>query len=228
MRFLAVRSFALSAVLACGVTPSWAAHRADAHLLPVGSTFDVPAPLGEKYAQVVEKMLFPERNWFVRYYSSSEATTTGLSIARTSRGGFRLLIKQARPELGSVVANAQSQKLNVERALAGVKIQTAEADIPETTAIAIHQIWLSFLRNVYPDERLKVPYLMSAKVIFYSKTPEGRTLSGQMPPAGFKYANLAVLDGVVDDLFKVALGPTKDRKDLFSDLQAKMRTLNRK
>jgi hypothetical protein len=218
---------ALFAAVGCGLTPSRAADAADAHLLPVGPMFDVRAPIGQTYARVVEKMLFTERNWVVRYYSASEATTTGLSVIRTSDGRCRLLIKQAKPELGSVVTNAHYRKLSLDQALTMVEIESAEADIPEAVATAIHRIWLSFLRQVHADERLRVPYVMSAKVIFYSKTPDGKTLGGQMPPAGFKYANLAVLDAIVDDLFKVALGPTKDRKHLFSRIQAKARTVSR-
>lgn len=228
MPSLSIASRALLFGLVVVIPPIQVAIGADAHLLPVGPTFDIPAPIGESYSRVAEKMLFAEPSWLVRYYSSTESATTGLSIARTSGGHYRLSIKKARPQLGSVVANAFYQKLDFSQALATVKVESAETEMPETVAVAVHRLWLSLLRDVYKDEKLDPPYLLSAEMILYGRTPDGKTLAGKIPPAGFKYHNLAKVDDIVENLFKAAFGPATNRKNLFVSIGKKATALTRK
>lgn len=228
MRSSLIASRALLLGLVALIAPIQVATGANAHLLPVGPTFDIGAPIGNSYARVLERMLFAQPNWSVRYYSATESGTTGLSIARGPNGRYRLSIKQARPELESVVASAFYRKLNLAQALTKVKIESAEAEIPEAVAVAIHRLWLSLLRDVSMDEKLNSPYLLSAEIILYARTPEGKTLGGRMPPGGSKYRNLAMVGDIVDDLFKISVGPAKNRKDLFARIEKKAAALTRK
>lgn len=186
----------------------------DAHLLPVESKFDVGPPIEKTYARVCEQMLFGERNWLLRYYSASESVTTGLSISKELRGRYWLSIRQARPQLGSVVANALSRKLDLKAELATIKITEAHAEIPQAVALAVSRLWLSLLHGVKTDEALQ-PYILSAQVMLYARTAEGRVLEGKMPPAFFKDKRLASVEDIVDDLIKVCVEPEKRRKGLF-------------
>jgi hypothetical protein len=222
-----ITSRALLVGLVAVVLPIHVVLGADAHLLPVGATFDVGEPIGKSYARVLETMVFSEPSWLVRYYSATESATAGLSVVKNSRGHYRLSIKKTRPELGSVVANAFYRKQNLEKALKAVKIESANAEIPEAVALAIHRVWLSLLRDVYIDEKLSPPYLLSAEIQLYARTPEGKTLGGKMPPAGFRYRNLAMVDEIVDDLFKVAVAPAKSQKDFFDSIERKAAALTR-
>jgi hypothetical protein len=227
MRSSLIAPRALLLGLVAVIVPTQVATGTDAHLLPVGPTFDVGAPIGNSFAHVLEKMLFVEPNWSVRYYSATETGTTGLSIARAGNGHYRLSIRQARPELGSVVASAFYRKRNLARALTKVKIKSAEAEIPEAVAVALYRLWLSLLRDVSIDEKLNSPYVLSAQILLYARTPEGKTLGGKMPPAGFKFGNLGMVGDIVDDLFKISVGPAKSQKDLFARIEKKAAVLTR-
>jgi hypothetical protein len=200
---------------------------AEAHLLPVGPTFDVGEPIGKTYARILETTIFSESSWLVRYYSATESATTGLAIAKSSSGNYRLSIKKTKPELGSVVANAFYRKQNLGEALKRVKTESASAEIPETVALAIYRVWLSLLRDVYIDEKLNAPYLLSAEIQLYAKTPDGKTLGGRMPPGGFKYRNLAIADKIVDDLFKVPGASKRNQQECFDRIERNAAALKR-
>lgn len=191
----------------------------NAHLLPVAATFDVGPPIGETYSRVCEQMLFGQPNWRLRYYSASESVTTGMAITSDGRR-YGVSVKQARPELYSVVANAFYRKLNLESSLATVKITEAKAEIPQSVALAINRLWLSLLRGTGTDEAPK-PYILSAKIILYGKTTDGTVLSGMMPPAFLKDKRLGSVEDIVDELMKLCVEPEKKRKRSFVRIEQK-------
>lgn len=202
------------------LTMSARASAADqAHLLPIGPTFDVGPPIGRSYSRACERMVFGKSNWILRYFRASESITTGLSIVSDARGRYSVSVKQARPELYSVVANAFYRKLDLQSALESVKVNEATAEIPESVAKAVHRQWVALLSNVRSNEKLPDPYILSAGVILYAKTADGNILEGKMPPGGFRYKNLASVEDVVDDLLKVCAEPERRRKNLFGSIE---------
>jgi len=129
-------------------------------------------------------------------------------------------VKQARPELYSVIANAFYRNLDLESAITTVKITEAKAEIPQSVALAINRLWLSLLRGTGTDQAPK-PYVISAKVILYGKTADGTVLSGKMPAAFFKDKSLGSVEDIVDDLIKICVEPEKRRKRLFVRIEQK-------
>jgi len=198
-----------------------------AHLLPVGEMFDVGPPIGRSYSRVCEQMLFGNTKWLLRYYSASESVTTGLSITTDAQGRYSVSVRQARPELYSVVANAYYRKLNLQSALAAVKVNQTDSEIPEAVALAVHGLWVSLLTNVRSDEKLRDSYILSPQVILYARTADRKILQGKMPPAGFRDANLASVEDVVDDLLKVCVEPEEKRKNVFIRIKERTAAISR-
>jgi hypothetical protein len=118
--------------------------------------------------------------------------------------------------------------LDLQAALAVVKIKQVDSEIPEAVALAVYGHWVSLLRNVRPEGKPGGPYLLSPKVILYARTDDGKILQGEMPPAGFRYKNLAVVEDVVDDLLRVCVAPAKERKSLFVRIEQSAAALSKK
>ena len=213
----------LSAVMASVVSLSAAEH---GHLLPVGPTFDVSAPIGETYARICERMLFPGSNWIIRYHSDTESVTTGLSIYKRSDGQFRLSVRQAKPELYSVISAAFYNRLNLESALAKVRIEKADNEIPATLALALQDLWRSVLRKTRPDEKRRPPHIASAEVILYAHATNGALLAGKMPSNAGTYANFASFESIIDELIRTCDQSPKARANLLKQIESKARTLS--
>jgi hypothetical protein len=126
------------------------------------------------------------------------------------------------------VANAFYRKQDLESALAAVKIKQADAEIPEAVALAVHDLWVSLLSDIRSNEKLTEPYILSPQVILYAKIAGGKILRGKMPPASFRYKNLASVEDIVDDLMKICIEPGNARQERFSDIKQKASALARR
>jgi len=213
----------LSALMASVVGISAAEH---GHLLPVGATFDVPEPIGETYARVCVRLLFPASNWIIRYHNDNESVTLGFSIYKRSDGQFRLNVRQAKPELGSVVSDAYYNRLNLESALAKVRIEKADNEIPATLASALEDLWGSMLRKTRPAEKPRPPHIATATAILFAHASNGALLSGKLPSNANAYANFVSFENVIDDLIRSCDQSPKERANLLKQIERKVRALS--
>lgn len=213
----------LFAVMASVVGLSAAEH---GHLLPVGPTFDVSEPIGKMHAKVCERMLFPESNWIIRYYNDNESVTLGFSIYRRSDRQFRLSVRQAKPELYSVISSAFYNRLHLESALAKVRIEKADNEIPVTLASALEDLWRSMLRKTRPAEKPRPPHIATATAILFAHASNGALLSGKLPSNANAYANFVSFENVIDDLIRSCDQSPKERANLLKQIERKARALS--
>ena len=200
-----------------------------AHLLPVRPAFDAFEPgsrFAKPHATACEKLLFTPPDWVIRYYSSGESTTLGLSISRAPDGKFMVTVRQATPALGSVIREASSLGRDLDKALAAVRIDKAQGEIPEATSMAIRSLWLSLLNRTEPvsDERLKQYYqhpVLSETNILFAKASNGRILAGKLPPDAYKYSQLMSVQDIVGELVRICIHPGEKHQGAFKRLERK-------
>src|SRR5688572_25948774 len=106
-------------LLCIGSLESAAAAKPDSHLLPAGPHFDTLPPYGKRFAQTCENLLFPARSWIIRYFQiiGDPPYDTGLTIYRQPHGHYRLMVRQAKPEIKGIVIDAYAGRADLKRAL---------------------------------------------------------------------------------------------------------------
>jgi outer membrane protein assembly factor BamB len=209
-------------VLALTISIARGEAREEGHLIPAGPNFDVDAPYAGTYARLCEKMLFTGPSWVIRYHDVSTSAETGLAITRKQDGKFWIVVKQTKPQLGSVVSSAFDLKLNLESALKTLKTEEAHAEIPAPVATAVRSYWTSLLSNVRPYKQS--PPVISNKTILFAKTNGGKILVGRVPADSFKYPRMAAVEDIALNLIKVCVSSPESRQSLFDQIERKART----
>jgi|SRR6267143_2398416 len=204
------------------------ASKGDGHLLPSQPNFDTVAPYGNKYAEILEKLVFPASSWTVRYFETigNPPYDTGLTIYQKPNGSHWLMIRQARPEIGSIVVNAYYKRVDLQSSLAAVKIESSDRQVPPEIALEMRRLWLAFLQDVRPrDKRDDTVYIHPPTVILSAKDSKGVTLSGKYPLDAGKHRKFTAFEAIVDNLVKSCDAPDKDRIQLLRRAAKRARNL---
>ena len=187
----------------------------DAHLVPAGPNFDTEGFYSKTYAQICERLLFTQEDWTIRYHRIARGSETGISITKNRRNEYFVVVKESTPALGSTVSFAMNFGADVRESLKSLKIRQRRNQIPKTTALAIHDLWLGLLREARPrDEAL---HIVGDHELLFAKTQNGQTLRGRLPPDAFKYNRLVRVLAIVEDLLRI--GKKADDRALVSSIE---------
>jgi hypothetical protein len=197
----------------------------DGHLLPSQANFDTLAPYGKRYAEILEKLLFPASSWTVRYFEA-RGYSTGLTIYQKPNGSHWLMLRQATPDIGSIVVNAFYKRVDLQSSLASVKIEPSNREVPAEVALEMRRLWLALLRETRPRDKVDdTVYIHPPTVILSAKDGNGITLTGKYPPDAAKHRKFTALEAIVDDLVKSCDAPDKDRIQLLRRAAKRARNL---
>jgi len=218
------------AVLMLAIMPSGhvLASESEQHLLPTSPNFDTVAPYGKTYAKICENLLFPAPSWIIRYFQiiGDPPYDTGLTIYQKTDGSYRLMVKQARPEIKDIVVNAFYGRVNLESSLASVKIEASDRQIPSDVALEMRKLWLALLRQTRPKNKVdNTYYIHPPTVILFAKSRHGIIPSGKYPPDAAKHGMFTSVEAIVDDLVKSCDAPDKERVQVFRGVAERARHL---
>lgn len=191
---------------------------------PIGPNFNVVGPpWADTYGRLCDEMLFGERNWVVKYHELSLHAETGVAITRKQGRRFWVTVKQATPALGPTIRYAFDEKLDLEKAVKGIKVRVDSVEIPEKVARMVYRYWISLLTDVHPDEKPGTSVVFSKQVILFAKTQGRGVLAGQFPSDAHEYPRIWGAEEIAWSLVELCGLPKEKREKAFDTIERKAR-----